>query len=147
MRLKFYHMIRPVLSTRGWLLTTACAAAFVLTSCKSDNAVSSLNDIVFPDKNISYDRTIQPLFNIACAVTGCHDTKSFAANLDLSSYSGIRQRFYDVVVVRDTSLSHLVWRVEGLYGLPLMPPTRPLTLNQQRGLKQWILEGATDTVK
>lgn len=127
------------------LLAIACV--LLLGGCKSDNTVNSIDDIVFPDKNISYDRTIQPLFNIACATSSCHDTKSFAGNLDLSSYSGIRQRFYDVVIVRDTVSSLLIRSIESRGALPPMPPGRPLTLNQRRGLKQWIMEGATDTIK
>jgi hypothetical protein len=129
------------------LISLAIAAAALFGSCKSDNTVSNLNDVVFPDSKISYDRTVQPLFNIACSFGGCHDTKTMAANLDLTSYQGIHQRFYDVVIPRDTVLSHLVWRIEAKYDLTPMPPTRMLNENQIRGLKQWILEGATDTIK
>jgi hypothetical protein len=127
----------------GTIVMLAC----IFASCKNENTVSSLDDIVFPEKNISYDRSVQPLFNIACTYGGCHDTKSYAGNLDLTSYSGIRQRFYDVVIVRDTTMSRLIIRIEGKFGFTPMPPTRLLTLNQRRGLKQWILEGATDTLK
>ncbi|HLP16888.1 MAG TPA: c-type cytochrome domain-containing protein, partial [Bacteroidota bacterium] len=130
-----------------YLITGICIAMALLSSCKDDNTVNNLNDIVFPDSNISYDRTIQPLFNIACTYSGCHDTKTMAGNLDLTTFSGIRQRYFDVVIPRDTTLSHLVWRIDGKYGLTPMPPTRALTLNQRQGLKKWILEGATDTVK
>jgi hypothetical protein len=132
-------------TTRHSSLAFVVTAALLFASCKDDNTVSSLDQIVFPDKNISYEQSIQPLFNIACAVTSCHDSRTAAGNLDLTSYSGIRQRFYDVVIVKDTTLSRLVWRIEGKYTLTPMPPTRLLTLNQRRGIKQWILEGAADT--
>lgn len=119
----------------------------VFYSCSdSSNPVSKIEDIVFPEKNISYYRTIQPLFNIACTSSGCHDVASKAGNLDLTDYSGIKQRFYDVVIPRDTSLSRLIWNLEGRPGSSPMPPTRPLTSNQLRGFKQWIMEGATDTI-
>jgi hypothetical protein len=134
-------------STRHSTMAVIFTAALLLASCKDSNTVSALDDIVFPAKNISYDNSVQPLFNIACTYSGCHDTKTFAGDLDLTGYSGIRQRFYDVVVVRDTNLSRLVWRIEGKFGLTPMPPTRLLTLNQRQGLKQWILEGATNTIK
>ncbi len=132
---------------RHIIAAAALAAACFIGSCGDDNTVNDLNDIVFPEKNISYYNSVQPLFNIACTDSRCHDTKSFAGNLDLTSYSGVRQRTYDVFIARDTSLSRLVWRIEGKYGLTPMPPTRILTANQRRGLKQWILEGATDTIK
>lgn len=126
------------------LVLTVCV---VLVSCTDDsNPVTKIEDIEFPASNISYNRTIQPLFNIACATSGCHDVFTQAGNLDLSRYSGIRQRFYDIVIPGDTSLSILVWTIEARPGAVAMPPTRSLTLNQIRGFKQWIMEGATDTI-
>ena len=120
-----------------------CTTLFIL-SCSNPTG-SKIDDIVFPAKNISYYRTIQPLFNIACGTSGCHDAVTQASNLDLSDYSGIHQRFYDVVIPYDTAKSRLIWRIEGISGNP-MPPGRPLTLNQITGFKQWIMEGATDTI-
>ncbi len=129
----------------GYLALTCALALF---ACKDgSNSVQSLDDIVFPDKNISYYRQVQPLFNIGCAITDCHDAKTRASNLDLSDYSGVRGRFYDVVIPKDTSLSRLIWSVEGRPGSVPMPPYRKLNQNQIRGLKQWIMEGATDTIK
>ncbi|MHB1051288.1 MAG: c-type cytochrome domain-containing protein [Bacteroidota bacterium] len=117
-------------------------------SCKDDsNPVSKIEDIVFPESNISYYRTIQPLFNIACATSGCHDIQTKASNLDLSDYTGIKQRFYDVVIPGDTSLSRLIWSIEARAGSAAMPPFRSLTFNQIRGFKIWIMEGATDTIR
>jgi hypothetical protein len=141
------HLNFRVIVPAAAIAVAVVAAAALFGSCKSDNSVSNLNDIIFPAKNISYDRTIQPLFNLTCTFGGCHDVQTMAGNLDLTSYSGIRQHFYDVVIVRDTTLSQLVWRIEGKNGLPPMPPNRPLNLNQINGLKQWILEGATDAIK
>ena len=120
--------------------------AGMLPACKdsSVNSVSDIEKIVFPESKISYYRTIQPLFNIGCAVTECHDVKSKASNLDLSDYIGIKQRFYDVVRVRDTVNSRLVWYVDGR--LISSQFHRPLNTNQIKGFKKWIMEGATDTI-
>jgi hypothetical protein len=123
------------------------AAAAGIYSCKdSTTSVSNPDEIVFPSKNISYYRTVQPLFNITCATGSCHDQQTRASNLDLSSYSGLRTRFYDVVIPHDTLNSRLIWSVEGRPGSSPMPPYRPLNLNQVQGLKRWISEGATDTI-
>lgn len=108
------------------------------------NSVSDIEKIVFPDSKISYYRTIQPLFNIGCAVTECHDTHTKASNLDLSDYIGIKQRFYDVVRVRDTVNSRLIWYMDGR--LISSQYHRPLNPNQIKGFKKWIMEGATDTI-
>ena len=67
--------------------------------------------------------------------------------MDLSDYLGLKQRFYDVVIVKDTSKSRLLWSIEGQYGTAPMPPQRSLTVNQIRGFKKWIMEGATDTIR
>lgn len=124
------------------------AIVIFFPACEDEtNPVNKIEDIVFPASNISYNRTIQPLFNIACATSGCHDVKTKASNLDLSDYIGIKQRFYDVVIVRDTSNSRLIMNIEGQPGFAPMPPQRSLTLNQIRGFKQWIMEGATDSIK
>ncbi|HAP35579.1 MAG TPA: hypothetical protein DCQ28_06395 [Bacteroidetes bacterium] len=122
-------------------------AMFISCEDTTTNSISNIDKIIFPESNISYYRTIQPLFNIGCAIDGCHDVKTKAANLDLSDYLGLKQRFYDVVIVRDTSKSRLIWSIEGQFGSSPMPPQRSLTANQIRGFKKWIMEGATDTIR
>jgi hypothetical protein len=123
------------------------AAALFLPACEdsSTNTVNDINKIVFPDSKISYYKTIQPLFNIGCAVTGCHDVQTKASSLDLSDYVGIKQRFYDVMIVRDTVASRLIWYIDGR--LVSAQWHRPLNVNQIRGFKHWIMEGATDTIR
>ncbi len=124
-----------------------CFVLAYVSSCKSSTApITKLSDIVFPDSDISYNRTIQPLFNIACATPGCHDAQTEAKNLDLTSYAALRLRFYDVVIPHDTINSRLVWSIEGRLGSVPMPPSAALLPNQIRGLKKWIMEGATDTI-
>ncbi len=121
--------------------------AVLIPACKdtTTQSVSKLDDIVFPASKISYNRTIQPLFNIGCAVTECHDVASKASLLDLSDYIGLKQRFFDVVLVRDTVKSRLIWYVDGR--LISSQWHRPLNSNQVMGFKKWIMEGATDTIK
>lgn len=122
-------------------------AAFCLTSCKdtSTDSITKIDDVVFPVSGINYYKTIQPLFNVGCAVNDCHTTKAKAGNLDLSDYLGLRQRFYDVVVVRDTVNSKLIWYIDGRQ--PSAQWHRPLNPNQVKGFKTWIMEGATDTIR
>lgn len=132
---------------KNLVVLCSIAAAVVAASC-SDTATESVSDldkIVFPASKISYNRTIQPLFNIGCAVNGCHDVATKASNLDLSDYIGIKQRFFDVVLVRDTVKSRLIWYIDGR--LVSSQWHRPLNNNQVTGFKRWIMEGATDTIK
>lgn len=129
--------VYPVLLPLTLLLIASCEDS-------STNNITDINTIVFPAANISYNKKIQPLFNIGCAVNGCHTAAEKASNLDLSDYLGIRQRFYDVVIVRDTIGSRLVWYVDGRSGSAQWH--RPLNPNQVLGFKKWIMEGATDTI-
>jgi len=121
-----------------------------LLSCKdTSNSLSPLGNIVFPATGISYEKQVQPLFNIGCATTSCHDNSSRGGNLDLSSYygtisdPGVVERTGNHVF--DTTNSRLIWCIEAKLGSPFMPPTRPLVQNQIEGLKRWIYEGAKDT--
>jgi hypothetical protein len=127
-------------------LAAGLIAAVVLISCddSTTETITKIDDIVFPASKIDYYKTVQPLFNIGCAVNDCHTTKTKAGNLDLSDYIGLKQRFYDVVIVRDTVGSRLIWYIDGRQ--PSAQWHRPLNPNQVKGFKTWIMEGATDTV-
>ncbi|MDE3058370.1 MAG: hypothetical protein KGJ59_10485 [Bacteroidota bacterium] len=126
----------------GLFATIIAGACF---SCKNNsNPVRNLNDIIFPDTGISYERQVQPLFNIGCAINGCHDATTMAKNLDLSSY-GAWINDYGVIIPKDTTNSRLVWSIEGKNNAVPMPPYKALSLNQVNGLKRWIFEGAKDT--
>lgn len=117
-----------------------------VSSCRdTSNPLTKVDDIVFPDSNISYVRHVQPLFDLACATAGCHD-RATAENkeLDLTSYAGVVANF-GVVVAGDTSNSRMVWSIEGRPGSAPMPPAKPLNQNQIKGIKRWIFEGAKDT--
>src|SRR5208283_574936 len=115
----------------------------VLSSCKdTSNSVSPIGDIVFPATGISYEKLVQPLFNIGCATTSCHDSQD--QTLNLTSY-GLWKLDPGVINAGDTTNSRFVWCIEAKPGSPPMPPARPLVQNQIQGLKQWIHEGAKDT--
>ena len=125
---------------------TVVAAIIVLSSCKdTSNSVSTLDEIVFPATDISYEKQVQPLFNVGCAITGCHDKATNQnKNLDRTSFAGVRSNF-GVVIPGDTTNSRLIWNIEARPGYAPMPPAKPLSQNQIQGLKRWILEGAKDT--
>ncbi|MDP1678173.1 MAG: hypothetical protein Q8L88_15055 [Bacteroidota bacterium] len=118
----------------------------IFISCEDTitNSISNIDKIVFPESNIDYYKTIQPLFNIGCAIDGCHDVKTKASDLDLSSYESLMLRPL-VVLVQDTISSRLIWYIDGR--LISTQWHRPLNSNQVHGFKIWIMEGATDTIK
>lgn len=128
------------------LMTLAVSSLIILSCEEITKPDDSLDKIVFPDSHVSYNRHVQPLFNIACATSGCHDVKTKADDLDLTDHFGTLYSKSGVVVPKDTSLSRLIWNIEGRPGSAPMPPQRPLNNNQIQGLKTWIMEGATDTI-
>ncbi len=123
------------------LLAFLAATAVILSSCKNTlDSSTGQADIVFPDSNVSYSRQVQPLFNLECNYSGCHDTQTAAGNLDLTNYFSLITAT-GVVMSKDTVHSILIQRIEGRG--PIMPPApiSPLTPNQTKGLKTWVMEG------
>lgn len=124
-----------------------------IASCKdTSNPITKIDEIVFPDSNISYNKQVQPLFNVGCVFAGCHDRAREGNeenggnyNLDLTYYAGLWNGKPGVVNAGDTTNSRLVWSIEWRPGPKPMPPSKRLSENQTRGLKRWILEGAKET--
>ncbi len=115
-----------------------------LISCDG-NRISDIDDVVIPSQNVSFAQYIQPIFNYKCTNSGCHDSESRAANLDLTTWAGATS---DPLIVSPgfPDNSKMVWAVEGNSGASIMPPpygsVLPLTENQIEGLRTWIEEGA-----
>ena len=137
------------------LLASILLVVIGFSACRdTSNPVTKLEDIVFPDSNISYAKQVQPLFYAACATAACHDNarKGTAENggndnLDLTLYSGLFKADNTIITPPDTSNSILVWCIEWrpIVNIFPMPPTKQLSQNQIRGIKKWISEGAKDT--
>lgn len=126
-------------------VAAACVLAVgsLLTGCEDETygPGPDSRDIVFPESNVSYAQHVQPLFDRTCAVSGCHDTATKQSNLSLQSYREATAR-PGIIVPGDPDGSVLVQRIEGKIQ-PRMPYNRPpLSDNQIRGIRQWILEGA-----
>ncbi|MGB9774390.1 MAG: c-type cytochrome domain-containing protein [Bacteroidota bacterium] len=111
-------------------------------SCSgTNNPAGTETPIVFPDKNISYSQSIQPLFDRTCALSNCHDDITQASNLSLTSYNNATAR-PGIIIPGDPDHSILVERIDGRLS-PRMPLYRDtLNANQIHGIRQWILEGA-----
>jgi hypothetical protein len=108
--------------------------------CGKNSNPGAPSDIVFPDANISYARSVQPLFFQKCALVGCHDDQSMAGGLSLTSYTALTARS-GVVVPGNSTNSILAQKVDGR-SPHLVPVPITLTANQIGGIKKWIDEGA-----
>ena len=119
------------------------AAALLLLSCNDDASGpgTGSGEIVFPESDVSYGEHVQPLFDRRCASSGCHDSGTRAGDLSLESYTDATAR-PGIIIPGNPDVSVLVQTIEGT--LPIMPPLNspPLTDNQIKGIRRWILEGA-----
>ncbi len=123
------------------LFVIILATAVIASAC--DDTVAP--EITMPDKNVSYSRHIQPLFNVSCALSGCHDNVSAAGGLRLTSWVNTTEN-PQIVFPGEPDNSMLVWAIEGNTSVTPMPPINgpvmPLTRNQIKGIRTWIAEGA-----
>jgi hypothetical protein len=127
------------------IVAAVIGLGIILVSCKDSSGIKNVGDIVFPPNNISYEKTIQPLFNVGCTLSGCHDNQTRADDLELTSYYEATEAKPGVVIPRDTAHSRLIWEIDGKEGDPADARFHLLNSNQVTGFRQWILEGAKDT--
>lgn len=110
------------------------------SACKN-TMTPGVGQIVFPTSGVvSYNKYVQPLFNIACNYSGCHDAADAAGGLTLTDWISLKSA-PGVVFPNDTTSGTLIQTIEGkLPHDPVLPGY--LTPNQIQGLKAWIMQGA-----
>jgi len=110
----------------------------ILFSCDDTLTSNDVDQIIIPDKNVSYAEHIDPVLRLKCATSGCHD------EYRAGGFSFLLWTFTREAVVENLpNNSPLYLSVGG--PLPTMPPIGrgiPLTDNQVKGIKTWISEGA-----
>lgn len=112
----------------------------ILNSC--DDQINIPSDDEIPETNISYNKHIQPIFNVRCATAGCHDDQSKAAGLSLTTHQNTTSSYY-FVNPGNPNASLLVLSIEGRTSNPMPPPGRPpLTQKQIKAIRTWVAEGA-----
>jgi hypothetical protein len=128
-----------------YLILFAAAGTVFYSGCDSTVA-DEIDSRIIPSSNVSYSQHLQPVFNIKCAVEGCHDVESRAGSLSLTSWSATTA---DITIVfpGEPKTSRLVWSIDPDYGSTTpMPPIDSgiptLTDNQIEGIITWITEGA-----
>ena len=118
---------------------------FVIFIFGCDDTVTNndINNIQIPDSDVSYSQYIQPVFNVKCNNSGCHNSADRAGGLSLESWAGTTANAL-VVFPGEPGNSQLVWAVKGISGAEPMPPVGypPMTINQIEGIETWIAEGA-----
>jgi len=121
------------------LLVLAAMLILSIPSC-SDDGIRPGDEIVFPEKDVSFAAHVQPFFTFRCASYGCHEDHTRAGNLSLTSYFTLTER-PGVVVPFDSESSLLMQKIDGRLPHPIQVPII-INENQLKGIKTWIDEGA-----
>ncbi|MCE7934195.1 MAG: hypothetical protein DYG96_06340 [Chlorobi bacterium CHB2] len=132
----------PKTTVRLLLAALAVALAAGVVGCGDNGVITDPLDIVFPESNVSYSQHVQPLFDLSCTSSGCHDGYTQAGGLRLETYADLFQK-PGMVRPNDSTRSTLRLAIRGVTVLhPRIEP--PLTENQARGIAIWIQEGASN---
>jgi hypothetical protein len=114
------------------------ALILFLGSC-DDNALTSPEDVIFPDSNVSYRAHVAPFLALGCNMSGCHDMpRTENRGIVLRSFGEVR----DIRVVNQPGDTNAAL-VQVLYG-KVFHPLIQAGDNQRRGIRQWVIEGAQD---
>lgn len=117
-------------------------AVVIIAGCKDTVTNQSVDEHQIPASNVSYNRDIQPLFEVKCNNSGCHDDQSRAGGLSFTSYQNTTSD-PTIVVAGYPENSRLIWAIQPGAANQMPPVDRPqLTKNQRDGIATWIKEGA-----
>jgi hypothetical protein len=106
----------------------------IINSCKHD--AEGIDEL----RTVCFEAEVLPIFQTNCAMSGCHDASSAAEGLDLSNYEGIMQGIQAGNPDKSSIYESITSKYEGL-----MPPDKPLSIEQRSLIRVWILQGAEKT--
>lgn len=116
--------------------------SLIFLCCKDTVTNSDIDNVVIPSSNVSYIKYIQPLFNVKCNYSGCHNDESRAAGLSLTDYQNATED-YSIIFPGEPQNSRLAVAIQPGSAYPMPPNGYPsLTKNQIDGIITWIKEGA-----
>ena len=115
--------------------------AVVFIAC-NNNLINNLDQVVFPDKNVSYQNHVQPFILLACAYQGCHSDETMAGGRSMTTYTALFETMnIGLINPGNPDGSVLIQMLEGK--LPHNPYVYwNVNDNHKKGMRQWIQEGA-----
>jgi hypothetical protein len=102
-----------------------------VASCRHNDDITNLSPVCF-------DADILPIFQTNCAISGCHDG---GGEVNLSTYNGIMNG----ITAGSASKSRYYTVMTNPWSLEMMPPDRPVSLENRTKIKVWIEQGAKPT--
>ncbi len=113
------------------------------SGCKDTITGDQIDSRTIPATNVSYAKDIQPVLNLKCASSGCHDDITRASGYSLTTWGYTVMPPYVFLNIPGNSL--LVQAIDPQYAVTSpMPPLgyAQLTQAQITGIETWIKEGA-----
>ncbi|MEI7811024.1 MAG: c-type cytochrome domain-containing protein [Ignavibacteria bacterium] len=124
------------------LMPVIFALVIFYAGCRDSVTESDIRNRTIPSASVSYNKDIQPVLELYCNHSGCHDDGSRAGGLSFTSYLNTTSDA-TVVVKGFPENSRLIWVITPGASNP-MPPfmNAQLTPNMIAGITTWIKEGA-----
>ncbi|MGE5409918.1 MAG: c-type cytochrome domain-containing protein [Clostridiales bacterium] len=124
------------------LLALSFLSFITYVGCKDTVTAEDVSKRTIPSSNVSYNKDLQPVLDLYCNTSKCHDDNSRAGGLSFTSYQNTTSD-PTVVVKGYPDNSRLIWVIQPGASNP-MPPINypPLNQNQIAGFTTWIKEGA-----
>ncbi len=137
MKIKSKQTMKPIYN---FILLFLFSVIVIISSCKDE--IPNLDDEI-PDKNVSYAEHIQPVFNIKCATSSCHDDASRQGGLSLTNWASATSNPLFIFPYEPDN-SKLIWAIEFQSGATVMPPLGRAALSdkERTGIRTWVAEGA-----
>lgn len=121
------------------LLITILVVTIIVQACNS-KALTNLDDIVFPEKNVSYLHQVEPFLRFTCAFVGCHGYTA-AGSIVLNDYFEI-MKVPGLVIPGNPNQSTLIQILEDKLPHFTYFERSKITANHITGMRTWVAEGA-----
>lgn len=117
--------------------------AIILLSCaffySCENTLTSVKDIVFPEKDVSYALQVEPFLRYTCSYSGCHGA-SAAGGIVLDNYTSII-KVPGLVTPQYPDNSQLIQILENKLPHFTYFERMQITPNHIEGMRTWVREG------
>lgn len=122
------------------IITSILIFSLIIIGISCTNQLDSLNDIIFPEKNVSFTQHVQPFLRYSCGYSGCHGLSS-AGGINLTDYFSI-MKVPGLVIPGNPDQSYLIQIIDNRIPHFTYFERSQINSNHIQGMKTWVREGA-----
>jgi uncharacterized membrane protein len=136
-------MTRKILFSSALIILFTLLGVFSCTKDKTPRPAVTTTIPCDPNK-VYFEKSVRPIINSNCAMSGCHDAATHQDGVNLSTYEGIRAQ---VSPGRpgDSEIMQVITETDEDKRMPPWPKD-PLTQQQTDLIRKWIEQGADNAV-